>query len=453
MWHVYPRHRVISQEPHPRAGRDGFQGASQLQCRDGAAVATGVHDNLNGLGHRHGHRFVTRRRCVRGSPSFVQRCASADGVHTGWKAASPLTADAQAPLVLTVVIPTFNERDNIRVLIDRISESLAGVAWQAIIVDDDSPDGTAAVIKAMARTDPRIVCLHRIGRRGLAGAVLEGVMASATPYVAVMDADLQHDESLLPRMLSVLRDQGADIVIGSRYLRDDGVARGLSPLRRWGSSVANALARRVLRADVSDPVSGFFMLRREVVEAVAPRLSRQGFKILFDIIASQRRAPVIVELPYAFGERTAGESKLDSRVAVEYLGLILTKATGNLLPPRALLFGLVGASGLVIHLCVLSWMLRLGLAFWAAQSVAAVTAMTSNYLVNNAVTYRDRRLRGWKLLEGYVRFAALCSVGLAANVAVANLVHQFTPIPWLAGGAGAAFGAIWNYVSTSLAVW
>jgi dolichol-phosphate mannosyltransferase len=364
-----------------------------------------------------------------------------------------LTPTAQSPLVLTVVIPTFNERDNIPVLVDRIAGSLEGVAWQVIVVDDNSPDGTAGVVKAMSRADRRIICLHRVGRRGLAGAVLDGVMASAAPYVAVIDADLQHDEALLPRMLSVLRLHEADLVIGSRYLGADGLSHGLSTLRKAGSGLANALARHVLRAKVSDPVSGFFMIRREVVESVAPKLSRQGFKILFDIIASQPRPLTIVELPYAFSERASGVSKLDSRVVFEYAGLILTKATGNLLPPRALMFGLVGASGLVVHLSILGWMLRLGLVFWAAQTTAAVIAMTSNYLINTAVTYRDRRLRGWKLLSGYVRFAGLCSVGLVANVAVGDLVHSFTSVAWVAGGAGAAFGAIWNYVSTSLAVW
>ncbi len=364
-----------------------------------------------------------------------------------------MTAATQSPLVLTVVIPTFNERDNISVLIDRVAAALASVAWQAIVVDDNSPDGTAAVVKAKSRLDSRILCLHRIGRRGLAGAVLEGIMASSAPYIAVIDADLQHDAALLPKMLSVIRTHDADLVIGSRYLGVDGLVTGLSPLRKVVSGLANAMARHVLKAKVSDPVSGFFMIRREVVERVAPKLSRQGFKILFDIIASQPRPLAIVEVPYAFGERAFGVSKLDRRVMVEYAGLILTKASGNLIPPRALMFGLVGASGLVVHLGVLGWMLRLGVVFWAAQTTAAVVAMTSNYLINNAVTYRDRRLRGWKLLSGYARFFALCSVGLVANVAVGNLVHGFTGVAWVAGGAGAMFGAIWNYVSTSLAVW
>jgi dolichol-phosphate mannosyltransferase len=354
---------------------------------------------------------------------------------------------------LSVVVPTFNERDNVGPLVDRLRRSLAGVAWQAIFVDDHSPDGTAAVIKSMAAHDPRLLCLERVGRRGLAGAVVEGAMASAAPYVAVIDADLQHDETLLPRMLAQLRTGDADLAVGSRFLAPQGAADGLSPLRRWGSGVANALARQVLRAPVSDPVSGFFMIRRELIDAVAPRLSSHGFKVLFDIIASQPRPPRIIELPYAFAERQAGASKMDGRIIIEYLGLILTKLTGNLVPPRFLMFALVGASGLVVHMAMLYAGRSAGLDFMPSQVIAAITAMTSNFLINNRVTYRDRRLRGLALVTGYIRFCALCALGLIANIAIANLVHEHTPWWWLAGAAGAFAGAAWNYVSTALAVW
>jgi dolichol-phosphate mannosyltransferase len=367
-------------------------------------------------------------------------------------AKSPSAIPAPA-LNLTVVAPTFNERGNIRPLVDRLERALGEVAWQVIFVDDDSPDGTAEVVNAIARVDRRVACLHRIGRRGLAGAVLEGVMASAAPFVAVIDADLQHDETLLPAMLEALNEDRADLVIGSRYLDRAGFPEGLSPIRRVGSRIAAWLGRRVLKAQISDPVSGFFMIRREAVEAVAPRLSREGFKILFDIIASQPEPLRVLELPYAFARRQSGESKLDRRVVVEYLGLLLARLSGNLVPPRALMFGLVGASGVLVDLAVL----RLGLTFHLhialAQTIAAATAMTSNFLINNAVTYRDRRLTGMRLLIGYLRFCALCGVGLIANVAVTALVYRHAPVWWLAGVAGALFGAVWNYVSTSLAVW
>ena len=351
------------------------------------------------------------------------------------------------------MVPTFNERGNIDALVGRLRSSLEGVAWQVIFVDDNSPDGTAEAVKRLAASDPRILCLKRVGRRGLAGAVIEGVLASAAPFVAVIDADLQHDDTLLPRMLGSLRRDEADLVIGSRFLSEDGARQGLSRTRRLGSRLANALARRVLRVEVSDPVSGFFMLRRELVDAVAPRLSDQGFKVLFDIIASQSRAPRIVEMPYAFAERAAGHSKMDGRIVIDYLGLILTKLTGNLVPQRALMFGVVGASGLIVHMAVLYAGRGLGFGFGVSQIAAALTAMTSNFLINNAVTYRDRRLKGLKLLTGYLRFCGLCGLGLIANVAVADLVHVYTPLWWLAGAAGALFGAAWNFVSTSLAVW
>jgi len=354
---------------------------------------------------------------------------------------------------LTVIVPTFNECDNVVPLVERLAKALAGLNWRVIFVDDDSPDGTAAAVNAVAARDARVQCLHRLRRRGLAGAVVEGVMAASSPYIAVIDGDMQHDETLLPAMLETLRSGQAELVIGSRYLDAKGLQTGLSRVRLAGSRLATWMARRVLKAEVSDPVSGFFMIRRDAFEAAAPRLSIEGFKILFDIIASQPTPLRITEIPYAFAERTSGESKLDRRVVIEYLGLILAKVTYNRVSVRALMFGLVGASGLVIHLTVLRVVLGMGAGFALAQSIAAVTAMTSNFAINNAVTYRDRRLTGAALIAGYLRFCALCSIGLIANVAVAELVHRHTPLWWLAGVSGALFGALWNYVSTSLAVW
>jgi dolichol-phosphate mannosyltransferase len=357
------------------------------------------------------------------------------------------------PFELTIVAPAFNEAANLAMLAERLAEALVDVHWQLIIVDDDSPDGTAAAAKVLALADARISCLRRLKRRGLAGAVIEGAMASAAPFIAVMDADLQHDESILTAMLATLRENRADLVIGSRYVGGGSAAAGFTVARGFGSRLANRLARLALRTEVTDPVSGFFMIRRAAFDDVAPRLSSQGFKILFDIIAS-RRAPLrIVELPYSFQARLTGESKLDAMAVSDYLGLIVSKLSGNLVPPRALLFFVVGASGLIVNL-VAAWAgLRMGLSFAPAQAIAAIIAMTSNYLINNEVTYRDRRLRGVKLLVGYLRFCALCGVGLIANVAVADLVDRGVGVWWAATLSGAVFGAVWNYLSTSLAVW
>jgi dolichol-phosphate mannosyltransferase len=366
------------------------------------------------------------------------------------RASRNATISAAGP-ELTVVAPTFNERGNVERLVGKLDATLAGVAWEVIFVDDNSPDGTAALVKEIAARDTRVRCLRRVGRRGLAGAVTEGALASAAPFVAVIDADMQHDETLLPRMLNVLRGGDVDLVVGSRYLDAAGLENGLSPGRKAASRFATALGRKALKAEVSDPVSGFFMIRREAIDRVAGKLEPTGFKILFDLIASQPEPLRVKELPYAFAAREAGVSKLDNRVALEYLGLVASKLSRGLISPRIIFFGLVGVSGLVVHMSVL--LLSTELRFAYAQALAGVTAMTSNYFINNVITYRDKRLAGWKLLTGYLRFCALCAIGLAASVAVGSELSAHGVPRLLAGLAGAVSGAVWNYVSTYLGVW
>src|SRR5580704_7528647 len=177
---------------------------------------------------------------------------------------------------LGVIIPTFNERDNVPRLVDMLKTALPEVAWELVIVDDNSPDGTSEVAKRIAATDARIRCIRRIGRRGLAGACLEGILASQATFVAVMDGDLQHDESLLVQMLRLMRADPAGLVVATRY-GEGGSAAALSSERARGSRFATTLARRLLKLELSDPMSGFFMLRRELVEEIAPKLSTQGF--------------------------------------------------------------------------------------------------------------------------------------------------------------------------------
>jgi len=356
---------------------------------------------------------------------------------------------------LTIVSPTFNERANIRPLIAKLNAALAGIAWQVIFVDDNSPDGTAEEVKAVAREDSRVHCIRRVGRRGLAGAVLEGALASAAPYVAVIDADLQHDETLLSAMLDILRADRADMVVASRYLEPEGLSAGLSQTRQRGSRLATWMSRQVLRNDVSDPVSGYFMAHRSVWDLAAPKLTTEGFKVLFDILASHPEPMRVAELPYKFRDRVAGESKLDRRIVIEYVSLILNKATNDMIPARAIMFALVGSTGFLVNVGVVGLLdaAHAALPFWGVQLTAAMVAMTSNYLINNAITYHDRRRKGLDLLSGYIRFCLLCSAGLFVNVAVASFLDDRLMAPFLSGVAGAAFGAVWNYVTTALAVW
>lgn len=357
---------------------------------------------------------------------------------------------------LTIVIPTLNERDNVPLVVERLNRVLAGIRWEVIFVDDDSPDGTADVVRALAGRQPNIRVLHRLGRRGLSSACIEGILASAAPYAAVMDGDLQHDENLLPIMLNKLKAERLDIVVASRHA-------GGGSLGDWQASrvrisdIATRLGRLVVKADLTDPMSGFFMLKREAFTATMRSLSGQGFKILLDLFASAPRPLAFAEVPLNFRQRLHGESKLDAMVAWEYLMLLLEKLVGPAVPVRFLLFSVIGALGLGTHLSTLWFGTHVLLAaFPICQAVATVVAMTGNFLLNNLFTYRDRRLRGRRLWFGLLSFYAVCGAGAAANVGVASYIaggpgwqHSW----WLAGIAGAAVSVVWNYAMSSVFTW
>jgi dolichol-phosphate mannosyltransferase len=354
---------------------------------------------------------------------------------------------------LSVVVPTFNERDNVVTLFRKLETALAGRAWEVIYVDDNSPDGTWDVVRALAREDSRVRCIRRIGRRGLSGACIEGILASSAPCAAVIDADLQHDETQLPKMLALLQNGEADLVVGSRYI-EGGSADSFDKQRAGASMLATQVAKRVLRVEIADPMSGFFMIRRDCFEQLAPQLSTQGFKILLDIVATARGSLRIKEVPYTFGSRLHGESKLDSMVALDFLGLVLAKLTHDVVSLRFLLFAMVGSLGLFVHLAALFVALEIfNVPFPEAQACGALLAMTSNFLLNNFLTYRDQRLKGLGILRGLLLFYLVCSVGLIANVGVAFSVYDQEPIWWLAGAAGALMGVVWNYAMSGLFVW
>ena len=355
---------------------------------------------------------------------------------------------------LSIIVPTYNERANVPLLLDGLRTALGEDGWEVIFVDDNSPDGTTQLLREIAVADPRIRCLRRVGRRGLSGACIEGMLASSAPVLAVMDADLQHDETLLPAMLAAI-GQGAELVVGTRYAQGGEAGAGFSQLRLGLSNVATTLARRLLGVRISDPMSGFFMVKRDILEEAAPRLSVQGFKILLDLIASTPRTLNIVELPFRFRERHAGESKLDSLVAVEFAGLLLSKLFGDWLSIRFVLFALVGASGLVVHLIILQSLLATGQAgFNTSQTTATYVAMVWNFFVNNQLTYRDRRLKGIAALRGLLIFCAVCSVGAIANVGVSSWIfYGSRSSAWLAGTAGALMGAVFNYAASSVLTW
>ncbi len=371
-------------------------------------------------------------------------------------AASPslaITVAQAEPVVLSIVIPTFNEAQNVREIVRRLDRTLATIPWEAIFVDDNSPDGTAAVVKDVGAADRRVRCLKRIGRRGLAGACIEGMLASSAPYVAVMDADLQHDETILPRMLAALTSDQADLVVGSRYV-PGGSADSFAPKRAKISRTATGLARKILGVEIADPMSGFFMLRRDRLDDIADQLSTVGFKILLDILMTARDGLRVTEIPFEFRERTHGESKFDTHVGLEFLGLVLGKLTRGVVDPRFITFALVGTTGLAIHLIVLRLAFEtFARSFSFAQTIATAVAMATNFLLNNALTYSDRRLSGFGLLWGFLGFCLIGSAGAITNVGLASWLYSQEHTWWLAGAAGAVMGALWNYSMSSQFVW
>ena len=354
---------------------------------------------------------------------------------------------------LTIIIPTFNEHDNIRPLVERLERVLEDINWSALFVDDNSPDQTADVVEDVGRRKPRVTCLLRIGRRGLSSACIEGMETSAAPFLAVMDADLQHDETILPEMLDALKQEGTEIVVASRYC-EGGDMSNWSHRRRVASKTATLLANMLLAHGPSDPMSGFFMLRRELFEETGRSLSGRGFKILLDFFLSAGRPLVFREVPFSFRSRHAGESKLNARVTWDLIELLAEKTIGRFIPTRFLFFTGVGAFGILVHLAVLGLANQgLGFRFDVSQLMAILVAMTSNFYMNNVITYRDKPLKGKKILRGLLSFYIACGFGGFINFAVAVFVSE-TWGPWaLAGFVGAVAGAVWNFSTTSIVTW
>ena len=373
-----------------------------------------------------------------------------------------MTIQAEPPVLgrpsgtpaLSVIVPCFNERPNVAPMISKLDTALSGIAWEVIYVDDNSPDGTTQEVRRIAQQDGRVRCIRRIGRRGLASAVIEGALSSSADYVAVIDGDLQHDETRLPVMLSALQGGGYDLAVASRYV-EGGDSAGLGT--RWRHMLSDGgifLAHAFLPVRLTDPMSGFFMLPRPLFEDLARGLNGQGFKILLDLVLSSSGPLRVLEVPARFRERAAGQSKMDAQVVIQFGGLLLDKVFGGLLPLRFFSFALVGALGIIVHLFVLGILRHVTvLGFETEQTMATVVAMTFNFELNNMITYRDQRLKGPRLWRGLLLFMVVCGFGAIANVGIAQVLYERNTAWSIAGGIGAMIGVVWNYTISATLVW
>jgi dolichol-phosphate mannosyltransferase len=357
------------------------------------------------------------------------------------------------PVKLAVVIPTFNERENVQPLLARLDDALAGIRHEVIFVDDDSPDGTAECIREIARQRSDVRVVQRIGRRGLGSACIEGMLASAAPYIAVMDADMQHDERILPEMFRKLVGENLDLVVGSRNLETGGMGE-FARERVMLSNAGRRLSAAATGCQMSDPMSGFFMLDRRFLDEVVHHASGVGFKILLDLVASARRPVRIGEVPYTFRNRLHGESKLDISVGLEYLYLLADKMIGHIIPVRFVMFSLVGAVGLGLYLLVLGGLYqKLGRDFLESLLAATFLAMTLNFFLNNSFTYRDMKLKGFRLVMGLALFYVACGIGAVSNAQVAQSLLASSAPWWVAATVGLLISAVWNYGVTSIFTW
>lgn len=354
---------------------------------------------------------------------------------------------------LAIIVPTLNEEGNIHALYNELLGILKEIDFEIIFIDDNSTDHTRDKIAALTREAPNVRLIHRIGRRGLSSACLEGMNASESEYILVMDADLQHDSRIIPNMLDELKASNWDLVIGSRF-EPGAQIQGLSQFREYCSRFINRTLKYFTKQSISDPLSGFFMLTRSVYDETKYKISGIGFKILLDIILSAQRKLRIKEIPFRFRQRHQGNSKLDISITSEFVGLLIEKSSNGKFPMRFFMFICVGTVGMLIHFSTM-WITykQMDFDFISSQTLSTYLAMCVNFFLNNIFTYRDQRLHGLQILRGLALFVIVCSVGAANNIIIADTLYNWGMFWIFAALCGAIYGSVWNYFTTSILVW
>lgn len=366
-----------------------------------------------------------------------------------------------------MVLATYNEVEGIGPMVQQLLSQLdqdGGPLLEVIVVDDDSPDGTAQVVRRLSRQDHRVHLLLRCDRSGLASAIRDGLLSASGELAVVMDADGQHDPTIIHAAVALLEQQGLDLVVGSRFHGDVDVGgggqriAGLSAKRQSGSERANWLAQRSLPtySHLSDLMSGFMVLRLATTHAAIRRVNLAGFKFLYELLSVSEGKFKVGEVPLNFRPRQTGNSKLDQAIVWDWLVSLLHTVTGRIMPRRAISFALVGLAGMAIHAAIFFILRTTGWSFLSSQIVAVVVAASSNYLVNNILTFRARRLRGIALLIGLVKFLVVCSLGLIANIGVSTAIYanmREESLGIVAVFAGIVVDFIWKYAASSRLVW
>jgi dolichol-phosphate mannosyltransferase len=358
---------------------------------------------------------------------------------------------------VSIVLPTYNERGNIEPLLQQLLSLERCYSLEILVVDDDSADGTAELIRQLAQAEPRLRLIRRVGRSGLASAIKEGLLDATGDIAVVMDSDGQHEPGAVRHAIETLVAKQLDLVIGSRFHADAQIL-GLSGRREKGSNWANASARFSLPrsySHLSDYMSGFFALRLDAVLPLIKVVDVNGFKFLYELLAISKGKLVAEEVPLSFKPRTYGSSKLDLAIFWDFLISILHSLSLRILPRRAISFGLVGISGIAIQLLINQLLMEVGsLSFSQALPIAVISAASSNYLINNALTFRFQRLKGRALARGLLKFLLVASLPVLANIGLTSAFYSFVARDTLwAQLAGIFVVFVWNYAASSRFVW
>jgi dolichol-phosphate mannosyltransferase len=360
--------------------------------------------------------------------------------------------------MISLVIPTYNERENIMLAIKRAHGALQETArpFEIIVVDDDSPDRTWEAAEALCPDYPGLRVIRRRNERGLARAVVRGWREARGEILAVMDGDLQHPPETLGRLVKAVRDDGVDIAVASRHVMGGGVSRW-NIVRRGVSWSATLMATWVLPGTlrtIRDPMSGYFALRRSVIEGC--RLEPEGYKVLLEVLGRGKYQRV-AEVPYVFVERQRGGSKLGPRQYWEFILhlLRLSWQTGEL--NRFLKFSAVGGSGVLVNMGVLILLTSASLGYLSSGIFAVETAIVTNFLLNEFWTFSDfsKKRPGWvRRMIRFLKFNLFCAGGAVINLGVLWMLTEYAGVYYLLSnlfGIGAA--TLWNYGINANITW
>tara|TARA_B100000900_G_scaffold259673_1_gene221322 strand:- start:121 stop:1212 length:1092 start_codon:yes stop_codon:yes gene_type:complete len=359
--------------------------------------------------------------------------------------------------MISIVIPTFNEVNNIIPLLKNLIHILKDFHYEIIVVDDDSPDGTSEEVNKYKKFNNNIKLITRIGRSGLASAIKEGLLFAEGSYLLVLDGDGQHDASCILNMINLIVSSKADLIIGSRFLNTSRL-EGLSNKRSLGSKIANKLARFSLPKNyvlITDYLSGCFCLNRKTTKLLIKKIEINGFKFLYELLSLSNGKLLIKEIPLLFKERTFGDSKLDLAIIWDFIISIFHNLTFRIMPRRAISFGLVGMSGVFVQLFMTSLLTTIfKIDFYNALPFAVICAATSNFIINNQVTFRSNRLKNLSLLVGLLKFLLVASLPVIANVGITSAFYKYISADtFIAQIAGIAIVYAWNYLASSSFVW